>query len=106
MYYYALSLRSAAFLMVNSSWTKNHVDAILQHSDPLLDALHLLPPLCLLRLLAPNKPPKAPRVVYPPCDTRTMSTFPLEDREPVILSVAQFRCVPFRLAMPPRPRAP
>lgn len=94
MYYYSLSLRTASFLMVNSSWTKNHVDAILRHSDPLLDFLHLLPPLILLKVLAPRTPPGQARIVYPPCDTREMAKFPLEGRERVILSVAQFRYVP------------
>ncbi len=92
MYYYAYSLRQAAFLMVNSSWTKNHVDAILQHTDPLLDFLHLFSPLTLLRLLGPARvSPRSARIVYPPCDTRKMVQFPLEGRERVILSVAQFR---------------
>lgn len=99
MYYYALSLRSAYFLMVNSSWTKNHVDAILHHSDPLLGILHI--PLTLLSyiqrsLLPPITkklfvPPQNAQIVYPPCDTREMAKFPLEGRERAILSVAQFR---------------
>ncbi|KAH9831328.1 mannosyltransferase [Rhodofomes roseus] len=91
MYYYANSLRQASFLMVNSSWTKNHVDSILQYTDPLLDALHLCTPLVFLRLLRPSQTPKSARIVCPPCDTREMAKFPLEGRERVILSVAQFR---------------
>jgi len=91
MFYYALSLRSSSFLMVNSSWTKNHIDAILNHSDPFLEAVHLLPPLVFLRRLTSSTPPKAARIVYPPCDTREMATFPLEGRERIVLSVAQFR---------------
>lgn len=92
MYYYAFSLRRASFLMANSSWTKNHVDSILQHHDALLDFVHLLSPLTLLRLLQPgHAAPQAAQIVYPPCDTREMAMFPLEGREPVILSVAQFR---------------
>ncbi|TFY57112.1 hypothetical protein EVJ58_g7226 [Rhodofomes roseus] len=82
---------AASFLMVNSSWTKNHVDSILQYTDPLLDALHLCTPLVFLRLLRPSQTPKSARIVYPPCDTREMAKFPLEGRERVILSVAQFR---------------
>jgi alpha-1,2-mannosyltransferase len=91
MYYYALSLRTASFLMVNSSWTKNHVDSILQHSDILLDAIHMLPPLFLIRFFAPRNPPQSAKIVYPPCDTRDMVKFPLTNRERIILSVAQFR---------------
>jgi alpha-1,2-mannosyltransferase len=77
--------------MVNSSWTKNHVDAILQHSDPLLDSVHFLLPLLFLR----RKGPRSARIVYPPCDTKEMAKFVLERRERIILSVAQFRRVFF-----------
>ncbi|KZT64178.1 glycosyltransferase family 4 protein [Daedalea quercina L-15889] len=91
MYYYANSLRQASFLMVNSSWTKNHVDSILQHTDHLLDTLHMCTPLVLLRFLRPSQTLKSARIVYPPCDTREMAKFTLEGRERVILSLAQFR---------------
>lgn len=91
MYYYALSLRNASFLMVNSSWTKNHVDSILQHSDILLDAIHMLPPLFLIKFFAPRNAPQTAKIVYPPCDTREMAKFSLTNRERTILSVAQFR---------------
>ncbi|GJE92608.1 glycosyltransferase family 4 protein [Phanerochaete sordida] len=92
MYYYAQSLRCASFLMANSSWTKNHVDAILCHEDKLLDVLHTFTPLVLLRLLQfGHVSPKEAKIVYPPCDTREMATFGLEKRGPIILSVAQFR---------------
>jgi len=78
--------------MANSSWTKNHVDSILQHRDTLLDFVHLLPPFVFLRLLQPgHQPPKEAKVVYPSCDTRGMAPLTLEGREPIILSVAQFR---------------
>ena len=85
MHAYAQSLRRARFLMVNSSWTKNHVDAILAHHDPLLDALYLLSPLALLDFISPTAPPKTSRIVYPPCDTREMVKFPLGRRERVIV---------------------
>ncbi|KAF9810310.1 hypothetical protein IEO21_06998 [Rhodonia placenta] len=85
MFYYAGCLRTASFLMVNSSWTKNHVDAVLQHSDPLLSSLHIL------GLLLPASAARTARIVYPPCDTRDLATFPLEGRERVIFSLAQFR---------------
>ncbi|RPD56623.1 mannosyltransferase [Lentinus tigrinus ALCF2SS1-7] len=93
MYYYAYSLRQARFIMVNSSWTKNHVDSILRYTDPLLDAIHLLPPLVLLEILSRKRSdcPKTAQIVYPSCDTRQMAVFPLEGRERVILSIAQFR---------------
>ncbi|TBU41410.1 mannosyltransferase [Dichomitus squalens] len=93
MYYYAYSLRQARFIMVNSSWTKGHVDSILQYSDTLLDAVHLLPPLVLLSLLSRRRgaSPKEAQIVYPSCDTRQMAALPLAGRERVILSIAQFR---------------
>ncbi|KAI0783434.1 mannosyltransferase [Abortiporus biennis] len=95
MYYYAYSLRQASFLMVNSSWTKNHVDSILNYSDPLLDFLHLSTPLILFKipglLRQGHIPPRSASIVYPPCDTRELVKFPLEGRERIILSVAQFR---------------
>lgn len=82
--------------MVNSSWTKSHIDAILQYSDPLLDTIHLLPPFSLIHLFTKSRGLTAARTVYPPCDTREIAKFPLEDRGLVILSVAQFRFVPWR----------
>ncbi|KIM43076.1 glycosyltransferase family 4 protein, partial [Hebeloma cylindrosporum] len=91
MYYYAISLRTPSFVMVNSSWTKAHVDSILQHSDVLLDGLHLLPPLVFIKLFTSQNAPSSARIVYPPCDTREMATFPLIPRQRIILSVAQFR---------------
>ncbi|KAF8817058.1 mannosyltransferase [Phlegmacium glaucopus] len=91
MYYYALSLRTASFLMVNSSWTKNHVDSILQHSDVLLDAMHMLTPLFFIKFFALRNAPQTAKLVYPPCDTREMAKFSLTNRERIILSVAQFR---------------
>ncbi|KAI0770680.1 mannosyltransferase [Fomes fomentarius] len=93
MYYYAYSLRQARFIMVNSSWTKGHVDSILQHTDRLLDAIHLFPPLVLLQILSRKHSdcPESAQIVYPSCDTRQMAVFASERRERVILSIAQFR---------------
>jgi hypothetical protein len=99
MHYYALSLRSASFVMVNSSWTKNHVDSILQHTDPFLDSIHYLPPLALIKLITRDAGVRTAQIVYPPCDTREMAQFSIEGRERVILSLAQFRY--FRLIIHP-----
>lgn len=89
---YAQALRQARFLMVNSSWTKNHVDSILQHHDVIFDTLALFNPLNILDCLnTRHTSPKTARIVYPPCDTREMATFALANRERIILSVAQFR---------------
>ncbi|KAJ3764017.1 mannosyltransferase [Lentinula raphanica] len=84
MYYYALSLRSAAFIMVNSSWTQNHVNAILQHSDLLLDTLHRMIPFKVLGGRYGSA--TSAQIVYPPCDTREISRFSLTGRERIILT--------------------
>jgi len=103
MYHYALALRRSSFLMVNSSWTKNHVDAILAYSDPFLDLIHF--PFAfigglfhsLTRALAPSSPTRAhvtlkqAKIVYPPCATHPLSHLPLERRPSLLLSLAQFR---------------
>lgn len=91
MYFYAISLRTASFIMANGTWTKNHVDAILQHNDRFGAVISWLPSRIIELSGARHRPPKEARVVYPPCDTREMAKFPLEGRERVIVSVAQFR---------------
>ncbi|KAJ6482944.1 mannosyltransferase [Mycena vitilis] len=73
MLLYALALRCARVLMVNSTWTKKHVDAVLAY--PGFGRWGIV----------------RPRVVYPSCDTREMARLPLEGRERVVLSIAQFR---------------
>ena len=89
MFFYAFSLRKASFLMVNSSWTKAHIDSILYHDNGFLNILAYLPPLVFLRpLLAVLKPVE---VIYPPCDTRELVGLPLEGRRRIIVSLAQFR---------------
>ena len=105
MYHYALALRRSSFLMVNSSWTKSHVDAILAHSDPFLDLIHLPVTfigglfLSLTRALALSSParvhvpPKRAEIVYPPCDTQALSHLPLGRDPLLLLSIAQFRYV-------------
>lgn len=114
MYHYALALRRSSFLMVNSSWTKNHVDAILAYSDPLLSLIHSpLTLFCglflsLTRALAPlsrtrsnHVTPKQANIVYPPCDTRALSNLPLERRPSLLLSIAQFRFEFSFISFPP-----
>lgn len=113
MYYYALSLSHARFLMVNSSWTRGHIASILSHEHfgPAVRCVHILPPLvfvwCALSARAvwnimllvdgyraagaQGHQVVQPEIVYPPCDTREMATFGLEGRDQIILSVAQFR---------------
>ncbi|KAK7461905.1 asparagine-linked glycosylation protein, variant 2 [Stygiomarasmius scandens] len=106
LFYYSLSLRQASFVMVNSSWTQNHVNAILNHSDKTLDWLHHLVPLFgLVKLFlgyawfakkpqvndSNAAPRREARIVYPPVEPKEMVKFSLEGRERVILSLAQFR---------------
>ncbi|KAF5393470.1 hypothetical protein D9757_000670 [Collybiopsis confluens] len=90
LHYYSSSLRKAAFIMVNSSWTQNHINAALGHSDILLDALHYAFPLTWL-LRSKYKSATYASIVYPPCDTREISKFSLNGRDRVVLSLAQFR---------------
>ncbi|KAJ7632921.1 mannosyltransferase [Roridomyces roridus] len=73
MLLYALALRRARVLMVNSTWTKKHVDAVLAY--PGFGRWGIVRPL----------------VVYPSCDNREMARLPLEGRERVVISIAQFR---------------
>ncbi|KAF9112998.1 asparagine-linked glycosylation protein [Mortierella sp. AM989] len=54
----------AHVVMVNSSWTKGHIDSLWKIKST---------------------------VVYPPCDTEAFKDFPLKGRERIVVSVAQFR---------------
>lgn len=64
---YGIVGRHATGVMVNSSWTKAHIDSLW------------------------NVP--STTVVYPPCDTTNLQSIPLdwEERERAIISIAQFR---------------
>ncbi|KAG9127966.1 asparagine-linked glycosylation protein [Ceratobasidium sp. 392] len=75
---YSASLRRAQPIMVNSSWTKNHVDYLLNRSIFSLASFS-------------GEAKRDSTIVYPPCDTNAMSSFPLENREKIIMSLAQFR---------------
>ena len=89
MFFYVFSLRKASFLMVNSSWTKTHIDSILYHDNGLLNILTYLPPLAFLRSSSATLKPA--EIVYPPCDTRELAKLQLEGRGRAIVSLAQFR---------------
>ncbi|KIJ54528.1 glycosyltransferase family 4 protein [Sphaerobolus stellatus SS14] len=96
MFYYSRSLQNASFVMVNSTWTKNHVDSVLEYGvrSSLIKTLHtLISPIFLRGPLGglPDVPRKPTQVAYPSCDTKQMSKFPLEGRQRIILSLAQFR---------------
>nr|CAG8530048.1 4876_t:CDS:10 [Entrophospora candida] len=63
-YLYSLSGSYADIVMVNSTWTKGHID----------------------QLWGVNG-----NIIYPPCDTDSLSKLPLDGRERIIVSIAQFR---------------
>ncbi|KAJ1741676.1 asparagine-linked glycosylation protein [Coemansia sp. RSA 1821] len=63
---YAFSGSFADMVMTNSSWTHGHI-------IKLFDL------------------PRTTNVVYPPCDTAALAEFSLENRQKVIMSLAQFR---------------
>lgn len=66
---YSWALRRADSVVGNGSWTAAH----------------------LTQLVGQSGPKGGVKVVYPPCDTEQMSTFPLEPRSRTIVSLAQFR---------------
>ncbi|KAF9177860.1 asparagine-linked glycosylation protein [Haplosporangium sp. Z 11] len=63
-YLYAIVGSFAHIVMVNSSWTKGHIDSLWRIKST---------------------------VVYPPCDTEAFKDFPLLGRDRIVVSVAQFR---------------
>jgi len=65
--FYALMGASTDLVMVNSSWTKEHIQRLWGRMGV------------------------KPRLVFPPCDVTSLSAFPLSSRMPWILSLAQFR---------------
>ena len=92
--------------MVNSSWTKAHIDRLVRPfgyrddapdeevvedvvSDRLRNRKATTTPVD--RITTPRF--KVATIVYPPCDTVAFSALSLDSREQVILSVAQFRSV-------------
>jgi alpha-1,2-mannosyltransferase len=79
---YAWCLWRADYIMVNSSWTQAHVNHLLR--DDQKGHATAQPGILALRR-------KRAHIVYPPCDTKSLAVLPLENREELILSVAQFR---------------
>ncbi|GMI48176.1 hypothetical protein TrCOL_g12621 [Triparma columacea] len=62
---YAISGTFADFVMVNSTWTRNHISSLWPLSSPL--------------------------VLYPPCDAVGFGKSPLTSKKPYIISIGQFR---------------
>ncbi|MCO5589562.1 hypothetical protein L7F22_043530 [Adiantum nelumboides] len=72
---YARALRTADTLVANGSWTRNHLNNLMfgKKVTTMLNS-------------------KKVQVVYPPCDTASLNTFPLHQRQKMTLvSLAQFR---------------
>ncbi|KAJ2015836.1 asparagine-linked glycosylation protein [Coemansia sp. S680] len=63
---YSFAGSFASTIMTNSSWTQNHIVKLFGN-------------------------PKMTKVVYPPCDTKALAEFALSPRQPLIVSLAQFR---------------
>ncbi|SCV73700.1 BQ2448_6130 [Microbotryum intermedium] len=120
---YSICLRQSTVLMVNSTWTKNHIDhllkpfgyrddvepdlpskdasansaatssveAIASHGATIRKRGESSTSSSATSSLAPTRF-RSSRIVYPPCDTVSLSSLPLQPREPnMILSLAQFR---------------
>jgi alpha-1,2-mannosyltransferase len=106
--------------MVNSSWTKGHVNRLLKPfgwRDDADEPEEEVEPTVVsngdeettlrarggggkevVEKVVRTKRFKTATIVYPPCDTISLASLPLSPRENIILSVAQFRSVP-----PPSP---
>lgn len=113
---YSLSLRQADYVMVNSTWTYNHISRLLQtishRDDEPPPRLEITPPSTATTPTKPGsvlrertrseaaseaEPPltaafREAHIVYPPCDCSSLAQLPLEMREVLLLSIAQFRC--------------
>ena len=70
-YLYSLVGRAADVVMVNSSWTHAHIVSLWRGGN--------------------SGDGRAVNIVYPPCDTSRLQTLSFEPRQPLIVSVAQFR---------------
>lgn len=92
---YGACLRTASFLMVNSSWTKGHIVSVVQHTQPrFARAINILSRILWFLPDEGNEwqeDPSLVKTVYPPCDIASLEDFDLGTRENVIVSVAQFR---------------
>jgi alpha-1,2-mannosyltransferase len=94
MYIYCLRT-SHTTLSVNSSWTGGHIDSLLStpvHQFPA--PISFLLSAFTLSIPADNKHLTSTKIIYPPCDTQQLTQLPLERRQHIILSIAQFRFAP------------
>lgn len=76
---YAFALRRSTVLVANGSWTRDHVNELVMGKMSSKAS----------KLYSSSR---FTHIVYPPCDTSSMSAFPLEGRPKMtLLSLAQFR---------------
>jgi alpha-1,2-mannosyltransferase len=82
---YTLALRRADTIVVNGTWTKNHIDQLLgipTAARPSAPGDNMPSDTTALQGVA---------IVYPPCDTAQLAEFPLAERRRWVVSLAQFR---------------
>lgn len=101
---YALSLLFSEYTMTNSSWTQAHIKSLLTFGRSSFGAgLLLLDD--KTQEMREKRGESTPEdrakceVVFPPCDTKELSTLGnLDKREPTLVSLAQFRCAALHLS--------
>ncbi|KAH9807594.1 family 4 glycosyltransferase [Melampsora americana] len=71
---YSICLKKSDFLMVNSTWTKSHIDKLLKS-----------------KFNHQSINSSLTKLVYPPCDITTFKDFPLLPRKSIVLSISQYR---------------
>ncbi|KAG0152206.1 hypothetical protein CROQUDRAFT_719448 [Cronartium quercuum f. sp. fusiforme G11] len=74
---YSNCLKQADNIMVNSTWTKRHIENLLKPS--------------FYQSTINSNSKKEIEIIYPPCDIKSFINFPLSSRHPIILSISQFR---------------
>lgn len=88
---YSGSLALADDIVVNGTWTKNHVDSLLASSP--ISSKYKQQSQIRGKKTRNQRGGNGVPVVYPPCNTESLQTLSLSGRERILLSVAQFRCV-------------
>ncbi|KDN52434.1 glycosyltransferase family 4 protein [Tilletiaria anomala UBC 951] len=71
---YSWALRRASRVVANGTWTRNHLDQLMNAGLP-----------------RNSHKRRRVEVVYPPCDTEGLATFPLDNARVGFVSLAQFR---------------
>lgn len=87
---YSASLALADDMMVNGTWTKNHIDTLLSAAP--ITSKYKQKYNSKDKGENPSQRENGVPIVYPPCNTESLQSLDLSNRERIILSVAQFRC--------------